>query len=149
LYVRILTLVHQDAADELNNFLRSLSSESSSNDNEADNQITPSTWFIKRAKRNLLHLCAYLQAPSCVRLLLQPPYAWDPDQPDRTNRTPLHLAEARDDLITQCELILCTREQRQPARWPVTRLELDGLASICLFWPQQLLALPIPLSAVS
>ncbi|TPP62765.1 hypothetical protein FGIG_06558 [Fasciola gigantica] len=115
---------------------------------EVDGRITSSTWFVKRAKRNLLHLCAYLHAPSCVRLLVHPPYTWDPDQPDRTNQTPMHFAEARDDLATLFELIHLSREQRQPSLWPLRRPQLNGLASVCLFWPQQMLACPVSLRAI-
>lgn len=96
-----------------------------------------------------IQLCAYLQAPQCVRLLVRPPYIWDPDQPDRTNQTPMYFAESRDDLVTLYEMIHLTREQRQPSVWPVRRPQLNGFASVCLFWPQQMLACPIPLRAVS
>ncbi|KAF6770327.1 hypothetical protein AHF37_09854, partial [Paragonimus kellicotti] len=101
----------------------------------------------RRAKRTILHLAVSCSAKHCTMLLVNPPYSYSPDQRDAIGWSPMHIAEARDDLSTLYELALQSRELRHYRPRPLE--EPNKCLSTCVIWPQDLFANPFGIEDVS
>ncbi|KAF8570069.1 hypothetical protein P879_03599 [Paragonimus westermani] len=91
--------------------------------------------------RTLLYLAIVYCADKCVRQLVSPPFLWEPDKPDASGFSPMHLAEDRDDL----HALGCMAPFSKELRYLETN-ERDSRIKrpcTCLVWPQTLWRFPI------
>ncbi|KAF5400830.1 hypothetical protein PHET_05478 [Paragonimus heterotremus] len=95
----------------------------------------------------MFQLAVSCSATRCTMLLVNPPYCYSPDQRDAIGWSPMHIAEARDDLSTLYELALQSRELRHFRPRPFE--EPNKCLSTCVIWPQDLFANPLGIEDVS
>ncbi|KAA3679689.1 uncharacterized protein DEA37_0012968 [Paragonimus westermani] len=133
---RIVRILANDDQQALASFLKIYKS---------DHKWVDRGYFIlfvdRRAKRTILHLAVSCSATRCTMLLVNPPYSYSPDQRDAIGWSPMHIAEARDDLSTLYELALKSRELRHFRPRPFE--EPNKCLSTCVIWPQDLFANPL------